>query len=112
MRAVGRYRQVTPLQFMRPLRPSLDPLQSVVDREFDGPVIAALEMQETVLARRAPVATVDRIAAEDVERAADILLAAPPHDQDELVGHALADQREEFPVQIGGPPFSVGCRKV
>src|SRR5437588_7230655 len=67
MRAVGRHRQIAALQFMRALRAGLDPLQPVIDRELDRAVVAAFEMQKAVLAVGAPVAAVDRLAAENIE---------------------------------------------
>ena len=71
--AVDRHRQVAALQFVRPLRAGLDPLQAALDGELDRPVIAALEMQEAVFAVRPPVAAVDRVAAENVEGAGDVV---------------------------------------
>ena len=64
MGAVGRHRQIAALQFVRALRAGLDPLQPARDRELDRPVIAALEMQEFVVAVAAPVAAVDRLLAQ------------------------------------------------
>ena len=108
VRAVGRHRQIAALQFVRPLRAGLDPLQPALDREFDRLVIAAFEMQKAVFAVGAPVAAVDRVASEDVERAGDVVLAAPRHEQHDFVGHALAEHREKPPGQIGRAPFAVG----
>src|SRR5947209_19236071 len=68
MRAIGRYRQIAALQFVRALRAGLDPLQPMIDRELDRPVIAAFEMQKAVFAVGAPVAAIDRLAAKNVER--------------------------------------------
>src|SRR3984957_11681508 len=73
MRAVGRHRQVAALELMRALGAGLDPLQPVIDRELDRPVIATLEMQHLVVAVAAPIAAVDRLAPEDVERAGNIV---------------------------------------
>src|SRR5215469_3190566 len=72
MRAIGRHRQIAALQFVRALRAGLDPLEPMRDRELDRAVIAALEMQEAVFAMGAPIAAVDRLAAENVERAGDV----------------------------------------
>src|SRR5882762_219208 len=82
------------------------------DRELDRAVIAALEMHEAVLAVGAPIAAVDRVTAEDVESAGDVVAATLCHDQHDLIGHALADQREEAPVQIGRAPLPVGGREI
>src|SRR5579864_8668910 len=112
MGAVGRHRQVAALQFMRSLRARLYPLQAALDRELDGPVIAAFEMQKAVFAVRPPIASVNRIAAQNVESTGDVVLAAPRHEQHDLVGHALAKQRKELPRQVGGAPFAVGGAEI
>src|SRR5579862_3059314 len=83
--AVGRRRQIAALQFMGALGARFDALQPALAGELDRPVIAAFEMQEAVFAVRPPVAPVDRVAAEDVEGAGDVVLAAPRHEQDHLV---------------------------
>ena len=62
-------------------------------------------MQERLLLARAPVASVERLRADEIERAGDIAAVAAGHDQQDPVGHALADQREEAPVEIRPAPF-------
>ena len=104
---VGRHRQIAALQFMRPLRPGLDPLQPAPNREFDRLVVAAFEMQKAVFAVGAPVAAIDRVASQNIKRAGDVILAAPRHEQHDLVRHALAEHREKPPRQIGRAPFAV-----
>ena len=69
---VGGHRQIAALDLVRALRTGLDALQSAGDRELDRLVIAALEMKEFVIAVAAPIAAVDRILAEQVERAGDV----------------------------------------
>src|SRR5689334_7762184 len=73
VRAVSRGRQIAALQFVRPLRAGLDPLQPVLTSEFDRAVISAFEMQKAVFAVRAPVAAVNRVASQYVERGGDVI---------------------------------------
>src|SRR5712692_2459255 len=112
VRAVNRRRQIAALQFVGPLGAGLDPRQAALNRELDRLVIAAFEMQKAVFAVRSPIAAVDRVAAENVEGAGDVVGAAPRHDQHDLVRHALADQREEAARQIGRAPFPIGCAEI
>ena len=74
VRAVGRHRLVAALQLVLPLRAGLDARQAVLDREVDGPVVAGLEVEEIELLPAAPDAAVERVVAQQVERAGD---AAP-----------------------------------
>src|SRR5947209_549747 len=63
MRAVGRHRQIATLQFVRPLRAGLDPLQTPRDGEFNRLVIAALEVEKPIFPVSAPIPAVDRVPA-------------------------------------------------
>ena len=81
---VGRHRQIAALQFMRTLRPCLDALEPVLNREFDRPVIAAFEMQELIVAVTAPVAAVDRVASQQIERPGDVFAVALGQHQNDV----------------------------
>ncbi len=70
MGAVGWQRQIAALDLVRPLRARLDARQPVGDGEFDRLIVAAFKMQELVVAIAAPIAAVDRVLAEKVERPA------------------------------------------
>src|SRR5690606_11470828 len=54
----------------------------------------------------APVAAVERIGADEVDGAGDVASAALCHHQQDIVGHALADQRIEGAGQVGAAPFA------
>ena len=56
-------------QLVLALRAGLDALQAARDREVDGLVVADLEMQERMVLDAAPVAAVERVGADEVERA-------------------------------------------
>ena len=106
MRRLRRHRQVAARQLVLALRAGLDHLQPLGDREVDRLVVADLEMQEGVVLDAAPVAAVKRVRADEVDRAGDVAAVALGHDQQHVVGHALADQREEFAVEVGPAPFA------
>src|SRR6185437_2015809 len=108
MGAVGRRWQVSALNLVRPLGSGLDPLQPARDGEIDGAVVARLEMEEREIAGAAPIAAIERVAAEQVEGAGDVAPALPGHDQHDAVGHALADEIEEGAGEVGVAPFAVG----
>ena len=55
---------------------------------------------------RAPVAAVERVSADEIDGAGNPAPGAARHHQQNAVAHLLADQREEFPGQIGTAPFS------
>jgi hypothetical protein len=98
--AVSRRREIAALDLMRPLGARLDALQSVCNCEFDCLIIAAFEMEELVVSIAPPIAAVDRIFAEKVKRARDVIGAAARHHEDDLLGHSLADQREEAAIEV------------
>ena len=82
------------------LRTGLDACKTVIDRVFDRLVIAGLEMKEGVALDAAPIAAEQRIVAAQVQRAADHLVAAQGHHQDDTVGHAFADAIEKIARQV------------
>ncbi len=84
----------------------LDALRAMADGVFDRLIIADLEMQKGPLLDRAPVAAVDGVVAEKIDRAGDIAPAAPRHDQQNALGHGRADAVEKVARQIGTAPFA------
>src|ERR1700674_5893663 len=83
MRGIGRDGSVAAQDLVGALRARLDHLQAALDRVFDRLVIANLEMQERPVLDRAPIAAVDRVATEEIERAGDELPPAlRPHQHD------------------------------
>ena len=91
---------------MLALRTGLDGSETLLDREIDGLVIADLEMQEGMVLDAAPVATVKPVRAHEVDRAGNAASIALGHDQQDVIGHAFADQREEVAVEVGLAPFT------
>ena len=106
MRRIGRHRHVAARQLVLALRAGLDPRELVLDREIDRLIVAQLEMQERVVLDRAPVAAVERVAADEVDRARDVAPGALRHHQQHLVAHGLADQRIELAREIRPAPFA------
>src|SRR5690348_12603532 len=96
--AVGRHRQIPALDLVRALRAGLDALQSAGDRELDRLVIAALEMKEFVIAVAAPIAAVDRILAEQVKRAGNVVDAAPGQEEYDPFRHPFANHPEKAAI--------------
>src|SRR5688500_280131 len=72
MGGMRRHRQVTAGELVFALRSGLDPFQPFRKGEVDRLVIADLEMQEGMILDAAPVTAVERIAADEVDRAGDI----------------------------------------
>ena len=103
---MGGHRQVAAGELVLALGAGLDASQFLRDRELDGLVVADLEMQERVVLDRAPVAAVERVRADEIDGAGDPAAGALRHDQDDAVGHALADQRIELAGEVGAAPFA------
>ena len=80
---------------MLPLRPRLDAREFVLDRVLDRLIVAQLEVQERMMLDRAPMATVERIAAEEIDRAGDPASVALGHEENDAIAHFLSDQRIE-----------------
>src|SRR5690242_10191367 len=100
MGAIGLARQIAAGELMRALRPRLDAGQPVLNREVDRLVVADLEMQKGVLLDATPIAAVERIGADEVERTGDIAARPLGEHEQHLVGHAVAEQAEAFAREI------------
>ena len=103
--------QVAALDLVLALRAGLD-AQAAFDREVDGAVVAELEMQEGRVDDGAPVAAVERLSPQQVERAGDRLAILLRHHQHHLVAEPLAQQRPEVAREVGAAaPLLVGGRR-
>src|ERR1700759_3712181 len=71
MRRVGGVRQISARELVLALRAGLDHLEAARNREFDGLIVADLEMQERMMLDRAPVAPEQRARADEIDRACD-----------------------------------------
>src|SRR5690606_21543969 len=101
--------QVAACELVLALRACLDARNAARDGEVDRLIVAAFEMQEGVMLDRAPVAPVERVAADEIESAGDVAPAALRHDEKRALGHALIDEAEEFAREIGAAPFAAPC---
>src|SRR5271165_7277828 len=72
MRRIGERRAVAARELVLSLGAGLDPPQSAVEREVDRLIIADLEMKERPVLDRAPVAAVERVVADEIDRACDV----------------------------------------
>src|SRR5690349_2426509 len=106
MRGIGGVRQISARELMLALRTGFDNLQLVLDRKIDRLIVADLEMQERMMLDRAPVAAEQRIRADKIDGARDPSAVAPGHDQENVLAHALADQRKELAREIGPAPLA------
>ena len=106
MRRVSGNGHVTARELVRALRAGFDASESVPDRVFDRLVVAELEVQERPVLDRSPVAPVNRLRAQEVERTGNPPPAPPRHHQHDAVAHGTADDREERTVEIGPPPLA------
>ena len=82
--------------------------EALADAEVDALVVAGLEMQLRVVLGAAPVAAVERVGADDVERAGNDLAPVLGDDQQQAVGHRLPQQPEELAVQVAAVAAAAG----
>src|SRR5690606_14156614 len=108
--AIGAGGEIAARELVLALRARLHTGKAALDRKVDGLIVAAFKMQEGVMLYRAPVASVKRIAADEVQRTGDIAPVAPGHDEKRIIRHALADQAEKFAGKIGRAPFA--CARI
>src|SRR5690606_5582931 len=80
--------------------------QLVGDRVLDGLVITDLEVKVRMVLDGAPVAAVEAITADQVERSRDIAASPLCHDEQTPVPHDLAEQREESPADVRPAPLA------
>src|SRR5665213_3996561 len=71
MGGVGGVRQVAARELMLSLRAGFDPFQLMHNRVIDRLIIAELEMQERMMLERTPVAAIDCIRTERIDRPGD-----------------------------------------
>src|SRR4029079_314997 len=96
VRARGHHRLVAPGDFVLALRAGLNGCEAVLDSPLDRAVVAELEVKEGHLLRAAPIAAVERVRPDEVERTGDRMAAAAGEEQQDGIAHPLADQAEEF----------------
>ena len=85
---------------------SLDILQAAFNRKIDGLVIAGLEMQHRAVVAAPPVAAIERVGTDQVHGARDGLAIFHGEDEEQVIGHALAQQGETETREIGRAPFA------
>src|SRR6266700_6902692 len=71
MGRIGHDRNIAPRDLVLALRPGFDPGKPMRNRIFDGLIITQLEMQERVVLDRTPVASIERMGADEIDRAGD-----------------------------------------
>ena len=101
----GRHRLVAARQLVPALRPGLDPGKPQPDRGVDRLIVAKLEVQERLVDQRPPVAAIERIRPDEVERAGYRPPPGKGQHQQNPVCHPLAQQGEGLPREVGCAPF-------
>src|SRR5215471_2704856 len=106
MRRIGAVREVAARELVLALRAGLHALEPARDGVFDGLVVAELEMQERVVLDRAPIASVERLGADEIDGAGDPPPRAAGHDKQDALAHGLAGKGEELAGEIWAAPFA------
>ena len=107
MRRPGRDGHIAARKLVLPLRARLHARQTPRNGGVDRLIIAELEMQERDVFGTAPVSTIKRVGANQVERPGNGHAVAIGEHQQYFVAHPLRQQREESARQIRSPPFAV-----
>ena len=102
----GRHRPVAARQLVLALRAGLDAGEAARDRRVDRLIIAELEMEERHFLEGAPIAAVERLGADQVERAGDRPPSRSARISSSRSPMPLAEQVEEGAGQIGLAPFA------
>src|ERR1700712_4308069 len=95
------HRLIAAGELVAALCPCLDAGEAPRDRLVDCLVVTQLEMQERLVDERAPIAPVERVATDEIERAGDRHALGISQDEQDLLTHPLTDQRESLARQVG-----------
>ena len=101
-----RHRQIAARQLVFALRPRLDPAQTLGNRPVDGLMVAQFEMQEGVVFGAAPVASVQRVAPDEVQRRGNGPAVAFRQHQQDVIAHGRVEFVKGPARQIGRAPFA------
>src|SRR4051794_13552141 len=77
----------------------------MLDGVLDGLIVTQLEMQERMMLDGAPMPSIERVGADEVQGACDPAARALRHDQQDAIAHRLTYRGKERARQIGPPPF-------
>ena len=91
---------------MLALGTGFDTVEPEPDRDLDRLMVTELEMQVRVLLQQAPIAAIEGIGADEIERGSDVAPILPGQHQQDPVGHALVDQLKKLAIEIGAAPFA------
>ena len=91
---------------MAALRASLNPLETTLDCDIDRLIIAHFEMQEALLLSAPPIAPVQRILPDEMQRARDWRIVLIGQAQHHPIGHTLAQQIKRFAREVWRAPFA------
>ncbi len=105
MRRAGDHRLVATCYLVLALRAGLGRGETMHDCPLDCLIIAELEMEKGHLLDATPVAAIERIRSNDVERPGDRISAAIGEEQQQLVAHQPGGELEKGAREIGVPPL-------
>src|SRR5437868_9253948 len=105
VRAPGDYRLVAARNLVLALRAGLNASEAMVDRPFDRLVIAEFEVEEWHFLGAAPVAAVERVRADEIQRAGDRLRTTAGEEEQHRLAEPLSDEVEELPREVGIAPL-------
>src|SRR5216684_1181152 len=106
MGRIGHDRNIAPRDLVLALRPGFDPGKPMRNRIFDGLIITQLKVEERVMLDGAPMASIERMGADEIDGTGNETSRPSGHDQENAIGHGLADERIELAAQIRAAPFA------
>ena len=104
MRGKRLHRGIAARQLVPALRACLHAREATRDGRVDRLIVAQFEVQERLVDHRPPVAAIERIAADEVQRARHGAPLDECHDQQHALAHAFAQQGEGLAGEIGPTP--------
>ena len=84
---MGEHGRVAARQLVGALRAGLDGLQPTLNGKVDGLVVTDLKVQAVVIFNATPVAPIERIAADEVDRTGDPAAIVAHHHQQDVFRH-------------------------
>jgi hypothetical protein len=99
-------RQVATRKLVLALCAGFNTLEPVRNRIIDGLIVTELEVQERVVLGCPPVAAIERVSADEIDRSSDPSPGAACHHKENTVAHFLANDGKEIAGQVGPAPFA------
>ena len=91
---------------MLTLGPCFNSFQPTLNRKLNRLVITDLKVKKRMVFNTAPVSTKQTFSTNKVNRTSDITMVSSTHDEQYIIRHGFADDREELTGQIRGTPLT------